>query len=509
MTSTPLGSARVDDLVVPSDSVDARRPAFVDGTRRLDRAELAARVLACAARLDEVGIRSGDRVAILLDDPIELAVAALGAMAAGGVCVPIATTLPAARAARILTSSNARVLVTESRLGAALPSEALAPMACVEPNDAPTAAFERRSRGPGGDAPAAIVHGPAVTGRPRGVILSHANLVAGARILARHLDLRRDERALLLEPFASRAGLTHALAVLAAGGAIYLERSTRPGDLCRALKSYEITFLAGTATDLTGLLARSSPAWHVDVPCLRGIACTGVAPADALARYRARARDLRVHVLHGSDEAFPALALPPHDLDRAPASLGRPVSGVDAAVVGESGEPPPPGAMGELVLRGPTVALGWDDDAAGTADAFESDRADPRPGARVFRSGELVRRDERGLFHACGHRDAIIQCHGHRVSPVEIEAALLASGLLADVAVRGVPDGVAGARLEAHVVPRERRSFESAQLLAHCRRVLPPHVLPRAVVVHETLPRAANGAVDRAALAALPGPPTC
>src|SRR5690606_29865978 len=119
----------------------------------------------------------------------------------------------------------------------------------------------------------------------------------------------------------------------------------------------------------------------------------------------------------------------------------------------------PPGVVGELVHRGPTVALGYHDDPEATARAFRPDPFAPDAPHRVVYSGDLVRRDADGFLYFVGRRDQLIKSLGHRLSPDEVEQVVFASGLVAEVVAKGVPDPIAGQAVEVHVVPRDTATF--------------------------------------------------
>ena len=136
-------------------------------------------------------------------------------------------------------------------------------------------------------------------------------------------------------------------------------------------------------------------------------------------------------------------------------------------------------------------------------------RPDPRrrsggagAASKVVFSGDLVRRDVEGFFTYVGRRDQQIKSHGFRISPEEVEEAIQASNLVAEVVVRGVPDEVAGMIVEAHVVPRDPERFAAGALLAYCEAEMPRHMVPKRVQVHAALPRTSSGKVDRAGVGA-------
>ena len=204
--------------------------------------------------------------------------------------------------------------------------------------------------------------------------------------------------------------------------------------------------------------------------------------------------------MYGLTEAFRSTYLEPEELDRRPGSIGRPIPETEILLVDEAGRPCPPGVPGELVHRGPTVALGYWNQPEATAKVFRPDPEDPASGRRVVFSGDQARRDDEGFLYWEGRKDTLFKSHGFRVNPEEVESALLASGLLDEVAVRPRPDDVAGTVWVAHGVAREPEATGAERVLAWGRAELPRWQAPVEVRLHEKLPRTSSGKIDRQAL---------
>jgi acyl-CoA synthetase (AMP-forming)/AMP-acid ligase II len=152
------------------------------------------------------------------------------------------------------------------------------------------------------------------------------------------------------------------------------------------------------------------------------------------------------------------------------------------------------------VHRGPTVALGYWNDADATARVFRPDPSEASSKRAVVYSGDVVRRDEEGWLYFIGRRDQLIKSYGYRISPEEVEELIYASKLVAEVVVQGRPDAIAGTAVVAHVVPVSIDDFERVALLEYCRARMPSYMVPKAIGVHASLPRTATGKVDRRAL---------
>ena len=232
----------------------------------------------------------------------------------------------------------------------------------------------------------------------------------------------------------------------------------------------------------------------------------GPLPVAAVRALRQAQPHAQLFLMYGLTEALRCTYLPPEELDRRPDSMGRAIPGGETYVLQEDGTLAPPGEIGELVYRGPTVTLGYWKDPELTARVFRPHPLRPTGTAdaeRVVYSGDLVRRDAEGFLYFVGRKDRIIKTMGYRVGPDEILGVLYASGEIADAVVVGEPDEERGERIVAHVVIAGGGSLERLQ--AHCGRELPRYMQPARIEVRDALPLLPNGKHDLAAVRALSG----
>lgn len=499
--------ARIEDALLRRADDPPQVEALVDGERSFDYASLTLWATRFAGELTRSGVGPGDRVATYLEHASEQIVALYAAWIAGAVAVPVNPSLKTAQVAHILRHCGCRLLVTDRRKLAQLAADAYAGIGTLDV--APLAALAGHGSSqevsrelPGGDAPAAILYTSGSTGRPKGILVSHANLIAGARIVASYLGIQSDERILSVLPFSFDYGLNQLLTAVRCGCTLVLQRSHFPADVCRALERHRITALAGVPSLWIQLMERQSPLSRMELPLLRYITNSGGAfPTELVRRYRERWPHVRIYLMYGLSEAFRSTYLPPDEIDRRPDSMGKPIPETEVLVIGADGECCAPGEQGELVHRGPTVALGYWNDAEATARVFRSDPLDPDAKRAVVYSSDIVRRDQEGFLYFVGRSDQLIKSYGYRVSPEEVEELIYASRLVAEVVVHGRPDAVAGASIVAHVVPVEPGLFEPRALLEYCRANMPAYMVPKVIEVHDGFPRTASGKVDRKALA--------
>ena len=499
------------------------------GAQRCSYVDLAGLVAAVAVLLREQGLAAGTRVAVYMEKRIENVAAMFGAAAAGCVFVPVNPLLKPEQVAYILADCNVRLLATTAdRLAALAPAlaacpdletvlladsstaqQAMAPGVALRTLDwsAVTDCYGAACSGAGFTGAAlrridadmaAILYTSGSTGSPKGVVLSHRNLVAGAASVAGYLGLRADDRILSVLPLSFDYGLSQLTTAFRCGATVVLMNYLFPKDVVAMVTSARITGLAAVPP-LWNALAR------LDWPAactLRFITNSGGAmPQVTVEALRARLPSTQVFLMYGLTEAFRSTYLPPSELDRRPGSMGKAIPNAEVLVVRPDGSLCDADEPGELVHRGALVAMGYWNDSARTAQRFR-----PAPGQEpglplqelAVWSGDTVRRDSEGYLYFIGRSDEMIKVSGYRISPTEIESVVLATGLVLEAAVFGVDDGQLGQAiaLVAHV--SDPATLDPAVLLAECRRRLPAYMVPAHVTLQgASLPRNPNGKIDR------------
>jgi acyl-CoA synthetase (AMP-forming)/AMP-acid ligase II len=228
----------------------------------------------------------------------------------------------------------------------------------------------------------------------------------------------------------------------------------------------------------------------------------GRMPRATLGRLRQIFPDARPYLMYGLTEAFRSTYLDPAEVDRRPDSIGKAIPNAEILVVRPDGTPCGPGEEGELVHRGPLVAMGYWGDAGRTAERFRPVPG-PEPSWRAPElavwSGDRVVTDEEGYLYFVGRTDDMIKTSGYRVSPTEIEEVVYDTGLVTDAVALGLPDTTLGHRVVLVVSPYGD-ALDSEELLATLRRTLPLYMVPSEVVVRSELPRSPNGKFDRVLL---------
>jgi amino acid adenylation domain-containing protein len=478
------------------------RRAIVDGEEVTSYSDLAARALAIAALLQAAGLRPGDRAALMLPRGRDAAAAFFGALAAGAVAVQVNETLRPRQIEHILTHAGARALLTTGGLLQRQPRELATPgVRVLELDERLPAAIEEPVARIGRDV-AQIIYTSGSTGLPKGVTISHENLWAGMSAVVEYLGIRPDDRLASLLPFSFDYGLNQLLCCAGTGAALVVERSSLPHRIVESLRAHEVSVLAAVPPLWLQLLSVESFTSRPPA-ALRLLTNTGGRlPIEAVRRLRRALPQARLFLMYGLTEAFRSSFLAPERTDAKPGSIGRAIPGAQLLVLDRDLRPCAPGEPGELVHRGPTVALGYWNDPEATARVFRPHpvREPGTPDAeRVVFSGDLVYRDEEGDLFFVSREDQLIKTLGYRVSPDEVADVIYASGEVVEGLVTSEPDEVRGARIVAYVVLRPEGSLD--RLRAHCAQELPRYMQPSRFEVRDALSRTTSGKHDAGATA--------
>jgi acyl-CoA synthetase (AMP-forming)/AMP-acid ligase II len=438
---------------------------------------------------------------MLLRRTADAAAAFFGTLAAGAIAVVVNDQLRPRQIEHILGHSGAVALLAAGELVDRLPRTLDTDAVVIDTAGVPAAAPATPVRRIGNDV-AQIVYTSGSTGLPKGVTWSHANLRAGMEAVTSYVRISRRDRIASLLPFSFDYGLNQLLCAAGTGATLVIERSSIAARVVRALREQEVTVLAAVPPLWLQLLNVAE--FRTDaLPSLRAMTNSGGRlPRTAVEALRAAQPQADLFLMYGLTEAFRSTYLPPDRVDRKPTSIGQAIPGAEVLVIDNDLRECGPGEVGELVHRGPTVALGYWDDEAATARVYRSHPLRP-PGTpdaeRVVFSGDLVRRDEEGDLFFVGRDDAMIKTLGYRVSPDEVTDALYASGQVVEAVVAAEPDDLRGQRIVAYVVLREEGSLERLEQFA--AREMPRYMQPTRIEVREQLERTASGKHDARATA--------
>jgi acyl-CoA ligase (AMP-forming) (exosortase A-associated) len=505
---------------------DPKATALLFKDTLLNYGQLQEAVEATACGLLALGLLAGERVAVYLPKQPESVFGIFGAVCAGGTFVPVNPLLKPRQVAYILADCNVRVLITSSQrlklleevldqcpdLHSVVVTEETAPELEHSSDKALhawpefLAVAEKKSPHRRIDTDmAAILYTSGSTGNPKGVVLSHRNMVAGANSVASYLENTAEDRILAVLPLSFDAGLSQLTTAFSVGAAVVLMDYLLPRDVIRAVVRYEITGLGAVPPLWNQLVGLDWP--EEASRSLRYITNTGGAmPVPTTQALQRALPDTRIFLMYGLTEAFRSTYLPPEQVALRPESMGKAIPNAEIQVINEQGQECAANEPGELVHRGALVAMGYWNDPDKTAQRFK-----PCPGQLpelpitelAVWSGDQVVRDEDGYLYFVSRKDEMIKTSGYRVSPTEVEEAVFASGQVASVAAMGLPHPTLGqAILLVASKASEEADSQSVEegILAHCRKELPNFMVPQSVVIRDNLPLNQNGKIDRRGL---------
>lgn len=498
--------------------------ALVLKDQHLSYGQLWEEVRSAAAGFGALGVARGDRVAVWLEKRFETITAFFGASLAGGVFVPVNPVLRPPQVHHILTDCNVRVLVTSPQrlesLGALLegcPDLQAVVLVDTGPEALPAARqtclawsqLQGAGKGPA-SLPrvidldmAAILYTSGSTGQPKGVVLSHRNLIAGGQSVSQYLENSPGDRILSALPLSFDAGLSQVTTAFCVGARLILLNYLMARDLKKICIREEVTGLTGVPP-LWFQLAELD--WSDGAGrSLRYFANTGGhMPLPLLQRLRGIFPEAKPYLMYGLTEAFRSTYLDPSEIDRRPDSIGKAIPNAEILVVNAEGKLCAPGEEGELVHRGALVSLGYWNDPERTAVRFRPipGRPPELPGQEfAVWSGDIVRMDDEGFLYYVGRCDDMIKTSGYRVSATEVEEVVFATGMVEEAVAIGLPHPTLGQGIAVVAKPKAGGPLAEAEILAACRRDLPLYMVPALFVERPELPRNPNGKIDRPALA--------
>ncbi len=503
MFRPPLRPVRlVQDLLLRTAARLPDKPALVCTDGRFTYAEILARAATLAAELAERGVGRGDRVIVFADNAALAALAFWAVPLAGAVVSIVHPQTRAERLRWLLDDAGAAALITQPHLAAewepAVEGQAtLRAVLTALPAARPDAMPPRPSNI---DLDlAAIIYTSGSTGEPKGVMLTHANVLAACTSILEYLGTAEDDVTLGMLPLSFDYGLYQWIMSVATGGTLVLERGAAyPAWIVRRIVDQGVTIVPVVPMIATQLM-HDETARAADFSRVRTVTNTAAAlESRHVAGLRALFPRARLFSMYGLTECKRCTYLPPEDLDRKPGSVGIAIPGTEVWVIDEDGRRLGPGATGQLVVRGRTVMQGYWNKPEHTARRLAPG---PLPGERVLLTGDLCRMDDEGYVWFVARMDSIIKSRGEKVAPREVEQAILALPGVRDVAVIGVPDELLGEAVKAFVVLEPGAVLDERDVVNACQRRLEGFKVPKSVSFVDELPRTTTGKVSRHELA--------
>ena len=523
----PRYSRLLQDSLTISAAQYAEKAAVVTADERVTYAELRDRALRFASLLQEVGVRRGDRVAIFLENSVDTVAGIYGALYAGAAFMVVNPQTKEDKLHYMLADSGAAAVLSEGRL-ASMAAGLMTDPATVLP-DLLTIVFAgatepvRPAVGANprltvhhlrtwtstevadpGTIPldlAALVYTSGSTGNPKGVMLSHQNMVFAQGSLVEYLRLDASDRILDLLPLAFDYGLYQALMAVHLGATLVLERTFAfPAAIVKRVVDEGVTVFPGVPTVFATLLSLHRNT-SIAMPSVRRYTNTAAhLPDEYVPGLLEMSPGALVYKMYGLTECKRVCYLEPELVLSKPSSVGKAIPGTETYLIGEDGQPVGPGVTGILHVRGPHVMLGYWNLPAETEYMLKPGKY---PGERVLCTHDWFRKDEDGFLYFMGRSDDIIKSRGEKVSPVEVENALAAIPGVREAAVIGVPDELLGQAVRAFVVLDPGASYTEQAFKREALARLESFMVPRDVRFVDDLPKTATGKVRKKSLVEL------
>lgn len=469
--------------------------AVVDGSGRHSYRELRTVVAGVASELRRQGVARGARVAVIGPNSFFWVAAYLAAMRVATV-VPLSDKLIATDLTAQLDWVDCSVVIADRRtlrrLGAAVGPRLTMTDDVLSTADVGVA--DTVVGDPQTDA--ALLFTSGTTSRPKAVRITHENLRANTDSIVSYLDLRRSDRMLVILPFHYCFGASLLHTHLAVGGSVVLCGTFAfPESALDQIDQEFCTGMAGVPSTFQ-LLLRASSYGKRPLRSLRLVQqAGGRLPPATMKELAAAQPDSQLFVMYGQTEATARLSyLPPGRLQDKLGSIGKGVPGVDLAVLDAHDKPVLPGQRGEIVAHGANISPGYLNDPEATDRKFRGG---------CLRTGDIATVDDEGFIFIVGRSEDFIKSWGHRISPQQIEEAVLEHPSVMDAAVVGLPDAQAGERIVLAIVGEHVTPPSQSDVLTFLGGRLAKHMIPHVVVTLDALPLNSSGKVSRPELRTL------
>ncbi len=477
-----------------------------------------------AVGLSKLGVRSNDRVAILLDNCAELVIAMYGTSKAAATFVVLSSTLKANKLAYILNNSGARVLITHmSKARVVLNAKDKLENDCkivwITPSDILPEKLQDENAClwqeviiddenalaslPRADEQdlAAIIYTSGSTGEPKGVMQPHNKMIGVANSIIQYLENNEDDVILNVLSMSFGYGMYQVIMAFIFGGTVLLERSfVYLHKTLEKIADEGVTAFPFVPT-IAAMMLQLETIEDYDLSTLRYVTNAGAAlPVKHIGRVRELMPNVKIISMYGLTECVRVSYLEPDLIETKPDSVGRPIPNCSVTVVDEDGNETAPGQVGELVVTGDNVMTGYWQDPETTEKVF---RTLPDSSEKVLYTGDLFKRDDDELLYFVSRKDDMIKTRGERVSPKEVENILSEYDKIAETTVIGVQDDLLGQAIKAFVVPKQTESTTQKDILNYCGTCMENFMVPKHIVLMNELPRNPNCKIDKKQLKAM------
>lgn len=449
-----------------------------------------------ANALQGLGIKRGDRVALLLPNIPEFVIAYLGILKIGAIAVSLNVMLKKNEVKFILNDCSAKVLVTTESLSENVPDAELPELQHiliaegqarigisfneVISNASPDMRAVEMER----DEPAAILYTSGTTGFPKGATLSHGNVISNVYAANHCYHTQPEDRLLLFLPLFHCFGQNAILnAGLHACATIVLQRRFELEQVLSTIVRDRVTIFFGVPTVFIKLLNTNTSDY--DLSSVRYyFTAAATMPIEVTQRWHSK-HGMVIYEGYGLTETSP-FSTYNHDLKFKLGSIGSPIENVEMKIVNLDGDLVAPGEVGEIVVKGPNIMLGYWNRPEETAQVIKNG---------WFHTGDIGRMDEEGYFYIVDRLKDMINVSGFKVYPAEVENVIYQHPAVAECAVYGVPDQVKGERVLANILLKEGFAITEAEMMAFCSERMATYKLPHTIKFINSLPKNATGKI--------------
>jgi long-chain acyl-CoA synthetase len=490
------------------------KTAVVHQGHRASYAEIDLWANQLAHGLIQGGVGPGDRVVLLCENSIDYVYCYYGILKAGGIVASLNTDIKTGALAELVRELGPKVLIvsakhektasaidaSETRAGRLmvirppLPGQSAGEGAFPHIDEIPGLPQGNPSLAIDPDSCAAIIYTSGSAGKPKGVMLSHANISVNTRSIIDYLALTPDDVQMVVLPFFYVMGKSLLNTHFVVGGSVVINNKfAYTAAVLKQMAEEKVTGFSGVPSTYAHLLFKSPLLAYRDrLPSLRYCSQAGghMPRHVKLELLKALPEHTRLVVMYGATEAAARLSyVPPARLEAKIDSIGVPIPGVTMSVMSADGRTLAAGETGELVAQGDNIMLGYYRDEEATRKVLDG---------HGYHTGDLGYRDEDGFYYVTGRKDDQLKVGGHRVNPQKVEDEIVGSGLAVECIVFGIPDPLQGHRLAALVVPIGKSTDTATDILRHCSANLPKFEVPEAVRLVDAIPKTSIGKPDRA-----------
>ncbi len=497
----------LQELLHNSARKHANKLAVIHQNSRLTYSELDNLSDSLALKIIQRCINKGDRVILFLENSAEYLIAYFAVLKAGAVVVPLNTQLVEREIAHYITDSQPSLVITADKYKnlfesymtrrGILTTDELTQILHTQHSETHLL-YKQHPNAYNENDLAMIIYTSGTTGKPKGVMLSHANIHANADSIMHYLDIRTDDRMMVILPFYYSYGNSILTTHIMSGATMVLDnRFVFPNTVLETMEKEKATGFAGVPSHYA-ILLRKSALRKYKLESLRYVTQAGGAMAPSMIEeFTAAVPQAKFYVMYGQTEASARLTyLDPRALKSKLGSIGKAIPGVEIDVITEAGSKAGPGEMGEIVARGANIMLGYWNSPQETANVLKKDG---------LYTGDLAKVDEDGYLYMVSRKKEMIKSGANRISPFEIEDVVCRMPGVLECAAVGIADEILGEAIKLCVV-KNGVPFNENDLLLFCKKNLASFKMPKVVEFVESLPKTSTGKLKRDSLKMGPGP---